>query len=105
MKVNKEKGNEPQDVRISRITVKKKAGFHVSREGDFLVIVLPFIEPRPSSTGRTNLIASTGGPCATFAEFGGRSIMVSAVAMVKVDGPDWRVRLHALLARWNGRIS
>ena len=104
MKHKKGRDKGPGKGKVPSITMKKGSGFHVSREGKYLVIVLPLTEPRPSSTGQTNVIASTGGPCATFAEFDGRSIMVGAVAMVKPSGPDWKVRIHALLARWKGRL-
>lgn len=79
-------------------------GYHVQREGGHLILVLPLTMPRRWS-GKTNVIGSTGGPRATFAEFDGRPIFLDVVARVKPKGPAWKQRIDALLAHWEGKLS
>jgi hypothetical protein len=105
MKNKQGRNHVPEKVKLPSITMKKGAGFHVSRAGEYLVIVLPLTEPRPSSTGKTNVIGSTGGPRVTFAKLNGAPVMVTAVAMVKPKVPAWRLQIHAVLARWEGRLA
>ena len=58
---------------------------HIS--DDKLVIELPIEEsPAPSSTGKTLLLASTGGFRQTDAEYGGQRISVSVNATIKNRG-------------------
>jgi hypothetical protein len=92
-------------ITLPAMTIKRGHGYHVRREGGYLILVLPLTAPRPSSTGKTNVIGSTGGPRVTFAEIDGRPILLNAVAMVKPKGPAWRQRIYALLARWEGKLS
>jgi hypothetical protein len=92
-------------ITLPAMTIKRGHGYHVRREGDYLILVLPLTTPRPSSTGKTNVIGSTGGPRVTFAEFDGRPILLNAVAMVKPKGPAWKQRIYAVLARWEGKLS
>jgi hypothetical protein len=51
-----------------------------------LVIELPLEKPRPSSTGKTLLIASTRGVQQTTVQFKGKTISVVANAFVFADG-------------------
>jgi hypothetical protein len=52
-------------------------------EGNELVIRIPLGEPRPSSSGKTTIIASTGGGQASTARFQGKPVVVNASAYVK----------------------
>ena len=97
--------NNADKITLPSMTIKRGSGFHVERHGNYLDIALPLTAPRPSSTGKTNVIGSTGGPRATFTEFDGWPILLNAVAMVKPSGVAWKQRIHALLARWEGKLS
>jgi hypothetical protein len=55
-------------------------------ENGNLVIELPLEKPRPSSTGKTLLVASTRGVIRTTAQFKGKTISVVANAFVFSDG-------------------
>lgn len=97
-------GNNAATLTLPSITIKRGHGYHVERQHDHLILVLPLTAPRPSSTGKTNVIGSTGGPRATFAEFDGWPILLNAVAMVKPSGVAWKQRIYAVLARWEGKL-
>jgi hypothetical protein len=105
MKHKNGKDNGPEKVRLPSITMKKGSGFYVQRHDDYLVILLPLGAPRPSSTGKTNVVGSTGGPRATFVEIDGSPVLVNAMAMVKPKSPAWRLRAYAILARWEGKLA
>lgn len=99
------KDNE-RTVNIPARRIQRDSGFHVERFEDFLIVILPLEEPHPSkSSGRTNIIASTRGPRATFAELDGLPILVNAMAMVNPTRPLWKQRAQAQLANKEGRLS
>lgn len=94
-----------ETITIPSIRFRRGSGFHVHRDGDYLVIALPLTTPRPSSTGKTNIVGSTGGPRPTLAEFDGWPISANVVLTVKPKGPAWKQRIAPLLARWEGKLS
>lgn len=55
-------------------------------QGDYLVIKLPLEEPRPSSTGKTLLIASTRGVQRSKDRYEGKTVSFVANAFVDADG-------------------
>jgi hypothetical protein len=94
-----------ETVRLPSIMVKKDADFHVQLEGNHLIIVLRLTKPRPSKSGKTNVVGSTRGARATLAQLGGLPILVNANAMVKPTSPGWRLRSYAETARLEGRLN
>jgi hypothetical protein len=52
-------------------------------EGNELVVRIPLQKPAPSSTGRTLIVANSGGPKATEAEVNGKKITVNLSAWIK----------------------
>jgi hypothetical protein len=54
-------------------------------EGNFLVIRLPLQQARPSKTGKTLVIASTGAPVKTGAEHKGKTITVNVSAWIPTE--------------------
>jgi hypothetical protein len=97
-----ERDNDGTTTTISAITI-TGGGFYAERQGAYLVVVLPLTNPRPSSTGKTNILGTTGGPRAISEDFDGRPILVNATAMVNPNQPAWRLRAYALLAQWEGK--
>jgi hypothetical protein len=89
---------------VSHEKVRRGGGLYVRREQDSLVIVLPLKKPRPSSTGKTAIVGSTGGLRPTLAEFEGRPILVNVVATINPKGPAWKQRIAPLLANWEEKF-
>ena len=50
-----------------------------------LVITIPLNAPRPSSTGKSRIVASTGGFCGTDAQVEGKKVNVSVNATIGLD--------------------
>ena len=95
-----------ETVTIPSVTFRKGSGFYAGLHLEHLVLVLPLTAPRPSRcSGITNIIASSGGHRATLAELNGRPILVNAMAMVNPNGPAWKQRASALLAKWQGKLT
>ena len=55
----------------------------VSIENNELVIRMPMCEPRPSSSGKTLVVASTGGNLATTAMVNGKTVIIGLNAYIK----------------------
>lgn len=55
----------------------------VTIENNELVIRIPMCEPRPSSSGKTLVVASSGGNQATTATVDGKPIIVGLNAYIK----------------------
>jgi hypothetical protein len=57
----------------------------VTREGDVLVIRLPIEAPKPSSTGKTLVVASTHGNQKTGMQIDGKDVYVGVNAYVYAE--------------------
>jgi len=55
----------------------------VKIENDELVIRIPLTEPRPSSSGKTLIVASTGGNVRTDVEVKGKPVFLGLNAYIK----------------------
>lgn len=54
-------------------------------EGNELVVRIPLEKPRPSSSGKTLVVASSGGGKSTSAQVGGKTVSVNLSAWIKMD--------------------
>jgi hypothetical protein len=52
-------------------------------EGNNLVITLPMHSPRPSASGKTLVVATSGGNMATTASVGGKPVTIGVNAYIK----------------------
>jgi hypothetical protein len=52
-------------------------------EGNNLVLHLPLQDPRPSSTGKTLIVAGGGGAMTTAAVVNGKAVIVTVTAYIK----------------------
>lgn len=52
-------------------------------EGNNLVITLPMQSPRPSASGKTLVVASSGGNMATTASVNGKPVTIGVNAYIK----------------------
>jgi hypothetical protein len=57
-----------------------------------LVIRIPLEEPRPSSSGKTLIVASTGGNVVTSVKLNGQAITIGLNAYIKAGKPAEIVR-------------
>jgi hypothetical protein len=57
----------------------------IDEKAGTLTITLPLTPPRPSSTGKTNIVASTGGSFKTGQNVGGKPLTVSVNAYTPKD--------------------
>ena len=57
-------------------------------EDNFLCIRIPLHAPRPSATGKTLLVASTGGNVVTTATVNGKPVIVGLNAYVRKDAGE-----------------
>ncbi len=55
----------------------------VTIEGKELVIRIPMCEPRPSASGKTLVVASSGGNVATTATVNGQQVIIGLNAYIK----------------------
>ncbi len=55
----------------------------VKIEDNELVIRIPMVEPRPSSSGKTLIVASTGGNLRTEVEVDGKPVFLGLNAYIK----------------------
>lgn len=55
----------------------------VTVEGNDLVIRMPLQSPRPSATGKTLVVATSGGGKATEAQVNGKPVTVNVTAYIK----------------------
>jgi hypothetical protein len=52
-------------------------------EGGNLVITIPMQEPRPSASGKTLVVATSGGNKATAAQVGGHPVIIGVNAYIQ----------------------
>ena len=62
-------------------------------ENGNLAITIPLHPPRPSATGKTLLVASTGGNVVTLAKIDGKPLVVGLNAFIRKDAGVVRAEL------------
>jgi hypothetical protein len=70
-----------------------------------LIIKLPLLNPKPSKSGKRNLVATSHGVLVTPLSFHGHCIAVNVNAFIDPKGVPWKERLKASIARAEGRLK